>query len=396
MKVLMVINTLPPTDLSGVGEQVVQLAEGLRARGHGVELLGRGRKGAPGPKLLFPLTVLPAVVRACRRYRPDVVQVHESDGGLAAVVVRALAVEAARQPRLIGLLQVSYVEEMRAVRSIRWAGQCLGSPSVHEWLFRLFKAPLQIVLGWLTGWTADLILAPSRQTARELERDYRLDEVEVVQNATSPLAEPATNLHPRVPDGGFFLFVGRLRIRKGVEVLLHAIRRLSVEHADHRLVIVGDGEHRSRLEATSKRLGLGERVVFTGRLGRADVARMMCEATALIVPSTYEGMPLVILEAMSRSLPVVASRVSGIPEVVREGETGWLFDAGDVEALTRILTSVLSEPEEARRRGENGLRHVGGAASPEVAVGQWLSIVEGKWPELAAADTETGSGDPLR
>ena len=84
MRVLFVVNTLPDTDISGVGEQVVQLAAGLEAAGHEVRILGRGSHGAPGPKLLFPVTVVPAFLRVSAELRPHVIQVHESDGALVA------------------------------------------------------------------------------------------------------------------------------------------------------------------------------------------------------------------------------------------------------------------------------------------------------------------------
>nr|MDP9121306.1 hypothetical protein [Acidobacteriota bacterium] len=75
MRILLVANTLPPADLSGVGEQVLQLAAGLRRSGQEVEILGRGAGGVAGPKSLFPLFAVPAVLRSIRRFRPDVVQI---------------------------------------------------------------------------------------------------------------------------------------------------------------------------------------------------------------------------------------------------------------------------------------------------------------------------------
>ena len=88
MRVLLVANTLPPEDISGVGEQVMQLAAGLRKAGHEVRLLGRGSGGAKGPKVLFPLTSVPAFWRALSEFRPHVVQVHESDGAFVALAAR--------------------------------------------------------------------------------------------------------------------------------------------------------------------------------------------------------------------------------------------------------------------------------------------------------------------
>jgi hypothetical protein len=162
MRVLLIANTLPPRDVSGVGEQVLQLATGLREHGDEVEVLGRG----PGPKVMFPLLVVPAAWRALRRFRPHVVQVHESDGALAALLVAVVGALLTPRPLLVALLQVSYVEELRAVRPIadRADGRVLGWPGAVEMRFRWLKAPLQILLGRLTAWAADLVLAPSATT----------------------------------------------------------------------------------------------------------------------------------------------------------------------------------------------------------------------------------------
>jgi hypothetical protein len=205
VRVLLIANTLPPRDVSGVGEQVLQLAAGLRAQGDEVEVLGREPGGAAGPKVLFPLLAAPAAWRAVRRFRPHVVQVHESDGALAALLVKAAAAFFAPRPLLVALLQVSYVEERRAVRPLVAGGRVLGRPGGVELRFRWLKAPLQILLGRLTARVADLVLAPSAATAAEIRRDYRVGEVGVIPNVTGGLrVEPAGE-----PDGEpGYLFCG--------------------------------------------------------------------------------------------------------------------------------------------------------------------------------------------
>ena len=95
----------------------------------------------------------------------------------------------------------------------------------------------------------------------------------------------------------------------------------------------------------------------------------------MVVPSIYEGMPLVILEAMAAGLPVVASRVSGIPEVVRDGDSGWLVTPQDIGELVWALQEGLEDPEEARRRGRVGRALVESAATPDEAARQWISLV---------------------
>lgn len=374
MKVLLVANTLPPTDLSGVGEQVLQLSRGLVARGHDVRILGRGRGGARGPKLLFPLAILVPFIREVRRFRPEVVQVHESDGALAALALKTLGPTLSPEPMLSALLQVSYWQEFRAVRTIRHQGRLLGRPGRQELRFRWLKAPLQIVLGWLTAWLADRVLAPSETTAGELRRDYGVSRVSVVPNATAPgdrdsEAVPASSDRPAV------LFVGRLRVRKGLEVALHALSLLGSSGFEARLVVAGDGEHRLRLERLARDLGLEDRTEFLGRKSRGEVQRLMDSSAVLVVPSLYEGMPLVIVEAMQRGLAVVASAVSGIPEVVLDGETGWLVPCEDPVALAGALEEALGNPSEARRRGAAGRERLKREFAPEKAARLWEDAV---------------------
>lgn len=352
---------------------MLQLEAGLRELGCEVVVLGRQAGGAAGPKVLFPLTVVPAAWRALRRFRPHVVQVHESDGALAALLVAVVGALLTPRPRLVALLQVSYVEELRAVRPLVAEGRVLGRPGAVELRFRWLKGPLQVVLGCLTAWVADLVLAPSAATAAEIRRDYGVEGVGVIPNVTGGLAiEPSPGCEA---EPGYLLFVGRLRIRKGVEVLLEALQDLRSRHPSARLRIAGDGEHRRRLERRLAELDLGEAVAFLGTCDAGRVRRLLAGAAALVVPSIYEGMPLVVLEAMAAGVPVVASAVSGIPEVVVDGETGWLVPPEDPRALGVALEDVLARPDEARRRGEAGRRRVDEHFRPSVAAAQWRDVV---------------------
>jgi glycosyltransferase involved in cell wall biosynthesis len=376
MRVLLIANTLPPRDVSGVGEQVLQLAAGLREMGDEVVVLGRGPSGAMGPKVLFPLAVVPAAWRALRRFRPHVVQVHESDGALAALLVRA-ARGAPGAPLLTALLQVSYVEELRAVRPlVAPDGEVLGRPGRVERRFRRWKAPFQILLGLVTVRAADLVLAPSAATAAELRRDYRAERVEVIPNVTGGVAVPPAG-KDIAGEAGYLLFVGRLRIRKGVEVLLAALRELRGRVPGATLRIAGDGEHRAALERKAAEMGLGDAVSFLGTRDAGQVRELLAGAAALVVPSIYEGMPLVVLEAMERGVPVVASAVSGIPEVVVGGETGWLVPPEDPAALAAALEEVLGDPVEAGRRGEAGRRRIDERYRPAMAAASWRAAIEG-------------------
>ena len=383
MKVLLVANVLPPRDLSGAGEQVLQLAWGLREAGCEVDVLGRDRCGQNVSKSAFPWRVRRAVRRVVREWKPDVVQVHESDGGL---VIRDLArLDRAERPLLVALQQVSYVRERRAVRPLvdhDRDARVVARPVRSERLFRALRTPLHIAFGRLTARRSDVRLAPSRATAREIEHDYGVEDVRVVPNVTgAPLdvraGEPLRASGRDEPAGAepYVLAVGRLRIRKGMEILLQATAQARDRGHRLHLVVAGDGERREALGRLCERLGLDGGVRWAGRCSRSETARLRRRAAALVVPSTYEGMPLVVLEAMSDGVPVIASAVSGIPEVVVDGETGWLVPPERSAALAAALIEAISDPCGARVRGEAGRQRLDRRFRPHHAARHWFEAL---------------------
>ena len=150
------------------------------------------------------------------------------------------------------------------------------------------------------------------------------------------------------------LFVGRLRHAKGLDVLLHALAGLPV--AGYQLRIVGDGELRKSLENLAVTLGVRDKIVFLGF--RSDVTALMSSADCLVLPSRWEGMPNVVLEAMAIGLPVVATRVGGIPEVIEHGLTGWLVPPEDPLALAAALATALADRRRARCIAESARQRV--------------------------------------
>ena len=135
--------------------------------------------------------------------------------------------------------------------------------------------------------------------------------------------------------------VCRLVEQKGVPYALEALRRVRADFPGAHLVILGDGEKAAELRRLASALGIADRVHWLG--WRADAADLMAAFDVLLAPSLWEGFGLVLLEAMSRRVPVIASRVSAIPEVVLDGESGILFEPRDVDALTKAIARLLSD-----------------------------------------------------
>lgn len=157
------------------------------------------------------------------------------------------------------------------------------------------------------------------------------------------------------------LFVGRLVERKGVDVLLRAAARLR-ERYRLRVVVVGEGPERNHLEDLARQLGLEQLVEFRGRVTDEELARCYGSASVFVLPAVVdrrgetEGLGVVLLEAMSYGVPVVATRVGGIPDIVEDGANGLLVEAGDAEALAGALAKVAEDRALASRLGEAGRR----------------------------------------
>jgi len=168
-------------------------------------------------------------------------------------------------------------------------------------------------------------------------------------------------LRPRGPleEQPLILHVARLVEVKGTRYLLRAFARIARTHDAVRLLIIGDGPLRRTLRALAASLGVGDRVEFLGALPHAEVLSSMRKAAMLVLPGVRtttgreEGLGMVLLEAAATGVPVIGSRVGGIPECIVDGKTGFLVSERDDEALARRMSELLEDP---------GRRHAMGAA----------------------------------
>ncbi|HLA28920.1 MAG TPA: glycosyltransferase family 4 protein [Syntrophales bacterium] len=146
--------------------------------------------------------------------------------------------------------------------------------------------------------------------------------------------------------------VGRLTSVKGQELLLRAAFDLIRQGQCIFLLLLGDGELRQDLERSAKRLGIENYVRFLG--WRSDVARIMAVYDIFCLPSRNEGMGKVLVEAMAMGLPIIASNIGGIRDIVRTGENGLLVPVGDVAAWAEAISCLCRDPERRRRMGDAG------------------------------------------
>ena len=167
------------------------------------------------------------------------------------------------------------------------------------------------------------------------------------------LEEPLmSNAAPRAPAPPRLVCVGRLSAQKGQLLLVEATARLAGKGVAFQLILAGDGEAREEIEEFIRKNNLASRVRITGWITGEQVLEELAAARALVLPSFAEGLPVVIMEAMAVGRPVLSTYIAGIPELVRNGEDGWLVPAGDVDALAERMEAILkASVEELARMG---------------------------------------------
>lgn len=264
------------------------------------------------------------LVRLCRRVRPHIVHANSSKAGILG----------------------------------RIAARIAGVPSrvftVHGWAFAAYPGRT----GTLYLWAERLLRPLTTRTICVAENERRLgfaartctpERTSVIHNAVDVAATAVATPDTAAPR---LVSVGRLKYPKDFRTLVEAIALLGGREL--LLEIVGEGPDRDELQALIDRLGLGSRVVLGGQ--RDDVPALLARSSAFVLSSVSEGLPISVIEAMAAGLPVVASDVGGVGELVADGETGFLIPPGDAQALADALAELLDEPLLRRDLGAAGRR----------------------------------------
>ena len=197
-------------------------------------------------------------------------------------------------------------------------------------------------------------IAISASTKRDLVRRgvpaARVDVVHCGLDFASYQGSPARAARPTL------VHLGRLMRYKAADVALRALARVRSQGVDARLLVVGDGPDRTRLEALGRRLGLGAAVEFRGHVRHEEKVRLLWESHVLLNPSPKEGWGLTVVEANACGVPVVAARSPGLVDSVRDGETGLLVQSGDAGAMAAAALALLGDEERRGRMGQAARR----------------------------------------
>jgi glycosyltransferase involved in cell wall biosynthesis len=277
----------------------------------------------------------------------------------------------------------------------RLAAKCAGVPiivhTVHGFAFHdrepawrriLFRNLERLASRWcdkmifisqpLLDWALKDRIA-RREKILKIYSGIELDHFQPVPEEETGALKQELGIREKAPVIGI---VSKLWEGKGHITLIHAFEGLKQEVPEAVLVIVGEGYLEERLADLVERLGLKDSVLFTGF--QMDVRRLIATFDVAVLPSFFEGMGRVLLEAMAMEKPVVASSVGGIPDLVRHGKNGLLVTAGSVSELKSGLLSLVRNPALAREMGKEGRKRI----SEEFSAGRMAQSIEKLYREL--------------
>lgn len=199
----------------------------------------------------------------------------------------------------------------------------------------------------------------------------------LVRCAVDPADLPRKHIAAPGADPLKLVCVGRLSPEKGHAGLIAVVAKLVGQgHALH-LTLVGDGPERESLDAVVQRLAMGAHFTFLGRLSEQATLAQVAAADALVLASFMEGLPVVLVEALALGVPVVASRVAGIPELVEDGKTGLLFTPGDWQGLQAALERLAGDAALRTALAENGRARVFGEFIYPAAAAPLIPLLKG-------------------
>jgi glycosyltransferase involved in cell wall biosynthesis len=323
--------------MGGADQQILTLARAMRARGHEVRIVSLAplgqmgleaqREGIPTESLDLSrnLSHLPRIGRLIgmmRQWRPDILHSHMVHANLLASALRPLA-------RVRAL--VATIHSINDGGPIRMAAYRASSAVVDRFtIISRLAAERYVGIG----------AVPARL-------------VEVIPNAVDidafrkiPEARAAIRRELGIGDEFVWIAVGRFEEAKDYPTMIAAFAQLASRRPASRLLLVGKGSLQADVEQRVRTAGLATRVRFLGV--RRDVTRLLSAADGYVLSSAWEGMPVVLLEAAAAELPIVATRVGGIAEVVEDGETGVLVPPGNPAVLAEALDRVERLSTESR------------------------------------------------
>jgi len=342
MKIVILTSMFPPKWLGGVEIATQNIARYLAQAGHEVHVITSLDKELPKEsqednffvhrinypkiKILGSLIFWLKIFFNIKKNKPDIVHCQRIQMGAPGLLFKKIY----KKPYIV------------------W---CHGDDIYFPWKFK--KIISRLVLN-----SAGAVIALTNDMRDRLGKSFKRN-IFILPNGISPekfkgFSKQAIRDKFKIrPDEKIIIFVGGLKSIKGVRYLIEAFKIINQKIPETRLFLVGDGSERHNLEDIVKKNRLQEKVNFLGKIINEKVSEYMAASDIFVLPSLFETFGIVNLEAMASGLPVVATRVYGIPEVIKDGENGFLVDPKSPEQLAEKILFLFKNDELREKISEN-------------------------------------------
>jgi len=341
MKIAILVELFPPKWLAGTEIATYSLAANLAKHGHEVHIITSLDEGMPkycfekgfhthrlerfNVRFVGTLIFWAQVLMTQQKINPDIIHIQSLSSALPGVISKILF----KKPFVV------------------WGrGSDVYLP---DWFTKLTSKTIIK--------NADSVIALTNDMKQKIQAVYSRD-IFVIPNGIDLEKYSSMSKNSKQVNGKTILFVGRLHPVKGVQYLIEAMAIIHQEMPDVKLIIVGEGIEREKLEALAKKLDLKECIQFAGQVPQEKIPLFMQQGDVFVLPSLSEGFPLVLLEAMACGLPIVATRVGGIPDILKDGINGYLVNTEKCDEISIKILILIKNEILWREISENNLLFV--------------------------------------
>ena len=384
MKILQVNDTIEK--YGGAEIYMYSLVEILKKDGHDVEIFGSAKFQNKlsfltrfyDPFIYFKLS------KQIEHFKPDVIHCHN--------IVRTISPSVLHAAKKHKVPVVMTVHDYHLICPKTWFIDKNGNPCKYGFGWRcllsncytfkrgrryFFYHLLKILKVWLHRKiiknNVDTFITPSGNLKLWIERSLCVNNVEVIANSI----ETSNICYKPVTDTKILLYIGRLSKEKGIEYLIKAMPSIRKEIPEAKLVIVGIGPEKKKLEKLAAQIGADRNLTFTGWVNDSDIIKHFHNAEIIIVPSYWaENFSLVTLEAMANGRPIVISNIFGLSERIENDDVGFLFEAGNSKDLADKVIKLLSDFEIVKIMSKNARVKVNEKYSAEQHYAEIMNIYE--------------------
>ena len=370
MKICFVTNIYPPTSGGGPGETVYNLQKYFLERGEEAYVFTCGThdirypntiRTRGGKRLFYALSPF-YYLKEINKMQFDVLNIN-LDSGMSIVPF----LFSQRTPKIVTTLHTEYLTEAKATRTLTFDGMLVARPSLEEWMVKYFFVPIKFAGTYLDIMVSDRIIAVSEKTKYDYLRHHQIPEerISVIYNGVD-----SEKFNPKISGNRIrekyslgtsptILVVGSGIILKGVIFVFFALKEIVKVMPNVKLVVVGvETKHKERMISIINNLKIQTNVILVERIPNYELPYYYSSSDVVVLPSLQENFPVVLLEAMSSGKPIVASRVGGIPEVVKDNENGILVEPANVNQMVDALLCLLGNSSMRNKMGIAGRKMV--------------------------------------